>query len=68
MEQKWNELINYSGISPNKYSNIVMEHTLLHFWIVKESSKVAKKSPEISLKTCNTIDESELEAIRYHGE
>ena len=48
IEQKWNELITSCQISPNEISQVVLEHILLHFWTVRDSTST--KSPEVKSK------------------
>lgn len=72
IQQKWGELVESCGICTNKnISKTVLEHVLLHFWIVKPHF-TSDQVTDITLNTTNsntsyTTDKSELEAISYHG-
>ena len=62
--QKLNELITSCQNSPNKNSQAVPEHILLHFWTVRESNTSINSRTRIrghlKIKICN--DETETEA------
>ena len=61
-------MVDACGICTNKnISKTVLEHVLLHFWIVKPHL-ISDQVTNITLNTTShTTDKSELEAISYHG-
>ena len=68
IQQKWEELVEACGICSNQNSKTVLEHVLLHFWVVKLHITSEPVTNKITLNiTSKTTDKSELEAIRYHG-
>jgi hypothetical protein len=64
IQQKWGELVESCGICTNKnISKTVLEHVLLHFWIVKPHF-TSDQVTDITLNTTNinTTDKSELDS------
>jgi len=65
IKKKWDEMISCCKIQPDKHSNTILEHILIHFWTVR--GKTSTKPVVIRTTSGGTSDESELMAIRYHG-